>query len=53
MTTFLDEAQVELLVLDILGEMGWARAFGRASFSTATGRSGGHLLSAGAENQPS
>ena len=28
MTTFLDEAQVELVVLDILGELGWPRAFG-------------------------
>jgi type I restriction enzyme, R subunit len=28
MTTFLDEAQVELVALDILGELGWARAFG-------------------------
>jgi type I restriction enzyme R subunit len=28
MTTFLDEAQVELVVLDILGELSWPRAFG-------------------------
>ena len=28
MTSFLDEAQVELQVLDILGELGWDRAFG-------------------------
>ena len=28
MTTFLDEARVDLVVLDILGELGWPRAFG-------------------------